>query len=130
MNLTCLRLAVASAALALTACSFESETSPLTDTLLFAPGTDVTFKGQPAKLYGTSTCHVGGLIGSSCFLLAPTRPSAAATIVMADQARSVVLRAKRDPRNPAHYVIEDAQGHRLTSTSGEENVLEFVYMGM
>lgn len=130
MPMTCLRLAVASAALALTACAWDTEPNPLTDTLLFAPGTDVTYRGQPAKLYGSSTCHVGGLLGASCFLLTPTRASDTASLVTPKRAYDVVLRVKRDPRNPSHYVLEDPQGQRITSTSGEENVLEFVYMGL
>ena len=126
-----LRIALGCCAGALAACSAEpAPRSPLTDTLLFPPGTAVQFKGEPAKLYGNSTCHVGGLIGKTCVLLAPTRPTASATIVGAKRAYEVTLSARRDPKNPATYVIEDAHGEPLLSTHGEENLLDFILIGL
>lgn len=110
-----LGLAVAAAAL-LSGCLQEEAMLP--DTLYFAPGTPITYFGKPAKLYGTEQCVQGQLTGHSCLIFPPHRPTAKAVIIEGQRVKELSLTAKRDPQNPAQFVILDDQGRRLLTTTG------------
>ncbi|MGN1056142.1 MAG: hypothetical protein ACI4QS_05450 [Comamonas sp.] len=106
------------AALSLTAC-LEQHT--ISETLKFPPGVDIEFKGQPAKLYGTSQCAQGQLTGSTCLIFSPHDPKAKGVIVSTNISKEVELIARRDPQDPVRYVVMDDQGHRLLSTTGQHD---------
>lgn len=113
------------AALSLTAC-LEKHT--ISETLRFPPGVDIEFKGQPAKLYGTSQCAQGQLTGSTCLIFSPHEPKAKGIIVSANFSKEVELIARRDPQDPVRYVVMDDQGQRLLSTTGQHEHYANMYI--
>ena len=115
MSTKCLGLALA-AAVVLSACLDGDPILP--DTLHFAPGTPITYQGKPAKLYGTEACSQGQLAGHSCLIFPPHRPTTKAVIIAGQRVQEVSVTAKRDPENPAQYVVVDSQGRRLLTTTG------------
>ena len=115
MSIKCLGLTLAAAVL-VSACLDRDPTLP--DTLFFAPGTPITYQGRPAKLYGTEACTQGQLAGHSCLIFPPHRTTTQAVIIAGQQVKEVSVTAKRDPDNPVQFVVVDAQGQRLLTTSG------------
>lgn len=107
------------ATVSLSGCLFEDPMLP--DTLHFAPGTPITYAGKPAKLYGTDACAQGELAGHSCLIFPPNRPTSTAVIIAGKRVQEVAVTAKRDPHNPAQYIVVDDQGRRLLSTTGHHN---------
>lgn len=105
------------APLALGGCLFDEAMLP--DTLHFSPGTSITYKGQPAKLYGTDACAQGELAGNSCLIFPPNRPTSTAVIIAGKRVQQVQVTAKRDPDNPTQFIVVDDQGRRLLSTTGQ-----------
>lgn len=90
----------------------------LPETLYFAPGTPVQYKGKSGKLYGTEQCSQGELAGHSCLIFPPHRPTATAVIIVGQRVQQISVTAKRDPKNPMRFIVVDDQGRRLLSTSG------------
>ncbi|MDO4592582.1 MAG: hypothetical protein Q4B46_07255 [Comamonadaceae bacterium] len=111
-------LSTLAATLILAGCS-EKETLP--DTLMFPPGLDIQYQGQAAKLYGTAKCAQGQLTGNSCLIFPPERPEATGIIIAKQQVYQVELQARRDPQDPVRFVIEDAKGQRIFSTTGRHD---------
>lgn len=107
------------ATISLSACLFDEPMLP--DTLHFAPGTPITYGGKPAKLYGTDACAQGELAGHSCLIFPPNRPTSTAVIIAGQRVREIQVTAKRDPQNPAQYIVVDAQGQRLLRTTGNHD---------
>ena len=105
-------------AVALTGCVDES---PLEDTLMFPPGLDIQYLGQPAKLYGTAQCVQGQLMGHSCLIFPPHKAHAAGTILSGKQVYDVDLTVRKDPANPIYYRIEDQRGQLVLSTTGRHD---------
>lgn len=116
-----LRFCLAAAALATAALSGCKEPEPLPDTLMFPPGTPITFNGQPAKLYGTSQCAQGQLTGHSCLIFHPHHPNAKGMVVVDGQVHELELIAKRDPQYPVHYLVQDQQGRTLLTSNGRND---------
>lgn len=104
--------------LVLTGC-FEK--SPLQDTLMFPPGVDIQYHGQPAKLYGTSQCAQGTLTGNTCLIFPPHLATASGVIISGQQAVEVQLKVRKDPANPVYYIIEDQFGTHVLSTTGRHD---------
>lgn len=114
--LTIRRSLLLAATFTLGGCLFEEAMLP--DTLYFAPGTSITYQGKPAKVYGSDACAQGQLAGHSCLIFPPNRPTSTAVIVMDKGVKEVSVTAKRNPENPAHFIVVDDQGRRLLDTSG------------
>lgn len=110
--------AAAACALFLSGC-FEQETLP--DALMFPPGLDIQYQGNPAKLYGTSQCAQGQLSGSTCLIFSPEKPTATGVIISKDKVHQVELFARRDPQDPVRFVVQDAKGQRILSTTGRHD---------
>ena len=108
----------ASAALVLAACSKEVH---LPDTLKFSPGTPITYRGQPAKLYGRAQCAEGQLTGHSCLIFHPHAPHAKATVVTSTKFYELELQARQDPQDPTLFIVEEAQGRHLFRTTGRHD---------
>ena len=104
---------------ALGGCLFEDAMLP--DTLHFPPGTPITYGGKPAKLYGTEACAQGELAGNSCLIFPPNRPTSTAVIISGQRVQEVQVTAKRDPKNPSHFIVVDDQGRRLLRTTGNHD---------
>ena len=113
-----LKVASIAAALVITACS---DIAPLPDTLMFPPGLSIHYQGKPAKLYGTSQCAQGQLSGHTCLIFPPENPQSSAVIISGPQIFELKLFAKRDPENPAQYVVVDAKDRRILSTNGRHD---------
>lgn len=111
-------LAGLAAALVLTGCFEES---PLEDTLMFPPGVDIHYHGQPAKLYGNSQCAQGTLSGNTCLIFPPHRPHADGVIINGKHVLEVQLQVRKDPANPVYYIIEDQFGAHVLSTTGRHD---------
>lgn len=107
---------VLAAAAVLSGCGAEEAMLP--DTLYFAPGTPISYFGKPAKLYGTEQCVQGQLMGHSCLIFPPHRPTAKAVIIADGQVQELSVTARRDPQNPVLFVIQDEKGQRLLTTTG------------
>lgn len=110
--------AAVATALVLTGCFEES---PLEDTLMFAPGLDIEYLGQPAKLYGTSQCAQGQLMGHTCLIFPPHKPQAQGVIISGKRLYEVDLKVRKDPANPVYYRIEDQRGRLVLSTTGRHD---------
>ena len=113
-----LKVASLSALLALTACS---EQAMLPDTLMFPPGLNVEYLGQPGKLYGTSQCAQGQLTGHTCLIFPPQSPRSKGVIISGSEMYEVQLKAKIDPKDPTHYLIVDASGRVILRTNGRHD---------
>ena len=111
-------MAAAASALALAGC-LNQETLP--DSLMFPPGMDIEYQGRAAKLYGNAQCAQGKLTGNSCLIFAPENPRAVGVIVSKDQVHQLELFARRDPQDPVRFVVEDAKGQRILSTTGRHD---------
>lgn len=111
-------LAGLAAAFVLTGC-FEEPV--LQDTLMFPPGLDIQYHGQPAKLYGTSQCVQGTLTGNTCLIFPPHRSEASGVIISGNQAVDVQLKVRKDPANPVYYILEDQFGNTVLSTTGRHD---------
>lgn len=111
-------LAAFATALVLTGCFDDS---PLQDTLMFPPGLDIQYHGQPAKLYGTSQCAQGTLTGNTCLIFPPNRPEADGVIISGKQALEVQLKVRQDPSNPIYYIVEDQFGAHVVTSSGRHD---------
>lgn len=98
-----------------------SKPEMLPDTLMFPPGTDIEYQGQPAKLYGTSQCAQGQLTGNSCLIFPPEKPQATGVIIAQQQVYQVKLSARRDPTDPVQFLVEDEKGQRILSTTGRHD---------
>ena len=110
--------AALAAAFVLSGC-FDEHALP--ETLMFPPGIDIEYLGKPAKLYGTSQCAQGQLTGNSCLIFPPHEPRATCVILSGQQVREVALTAIRDPQDPVRFIVQDAQGRRLLSTTGRHD---------
>lgn len=97
------------------------DNASLPDTLMFPPGVDITYQGQPAKLYGTSQCAQGQLTGNSCLIFPPHQPSATGVILSGQRVYQVQLTARQDPQNPVMFIIEDEKARRILSTTGRHD---------
>lgn len=82
---------------------------------------DITYQGQPAKLYGTSQCAQGQLTGNSCLIFPPHQPSATGVILSGQRVYQVQLTARQDPQNPVMFIIEDEKARRILSTTGRHD---------
>ena len=111
-------LAVLVATFALAACT---EKSPLEDTLLFRPGVEIEYKGQPAKLYGTSQCGHVQITGNTCLIFPPHSPTAAGVIISGQKVYDVQLTVRKDPKNPIYYIVEDQNGEFVVSSTGRHD---------
>ena len=111
-------LAALATTLVLTGCVDES---PLQDTLMFPPGLDIRYHGQPAKLYGTSQCAQGTLTGHTCLIFPPDKPKAEGLIISGKQALPVQLKVRQDPHNPIYYIVEDEHGEHVVTSSGRHD---------
>lgn len=111
-------LAAFACAFALSACS---EKSSLTDALMFPPGIDIQYQGQPAKLYGDAQCAQGQLSGHTCLIFAPHTPYANGSIISGPHIYQVKLKAFRDPHDPSLYRVEDEHGTHILSTTGRHS---------
>ena len=100
-------------------CLFDEVMLP--ETLHFPPGTSITYQGKPAKLYGTEACAQGELSGHSCLIFPPNRPTSKAVIISGQRVQEIQVTAKRDPKNPSHFIVVDDQGRRLLSTTGNHD---------
>lgn len=87
----------------LTAC----KQSVLEDTLHFAPGTIVNYKGKLARLYGDSLCSVGRLNGIASLIFVPDKTTAQATSLEGKSDPHLMLHVKRDTDNPTQYLVVD-----------------------
>ena len=112
------QLAALAASFALTGCLTES---PLKDTLMFPPGIDIQYRGQPAKLYGTSQCATGQLTGHTCLIFSPQKPTADGVIISGKRIHEVALSVRQDPQNPVYFLIEDQKGRTVLSTTGRHD---------
>ena len=106
------------AALGLSGCLEES---PLQDTLMFPPGIDIEYQGQPAKLYGTSQCAQGQLSGHTCLIFPPDKPKASGLIISGKRAYEVQLSVRQDPHNPVYYLVEDQHGELVIASTGQHD---------
>lgn len=104
--------------LALLGCS---DPAPLDDTLLFPPGVDIQYRGQPAKLYGTSQCAQKQLTGHTCLIFPPHAPQADGVILSGKKVFEVQLTARKDPKNPVYYIVEDQNGEHVVTSSGRHD---------
>lgn len=111
-------LAALATALVLTGCFDES---PLQDTLMFPPGLDIQYHGQPAKLYGTSQCAQGTLTGHTCLIFPPDKPKAEGIIISGKHVLQVQLQVRQDPHNPIYYIVEDEHGVHVVTSSGRHD---------
>ena len=111
-------LAGLAAALVLTGCVEEPI---LQDTLMFPPGVDIQYHGQPAKLYGTAQCAQGTLTGHTCLIFAPHHSEANGVIISGKHALEVQLTVRKDPANPVYYILEDQFGAPVLSTTGRHD---------
>lgn len=93
----------------------------LPDTLMFPPGVDIQYQGQPAKLYGNSQCAQGQLTGHSCLIFPPHQPAATGVLIQDQRIMQLQLKARRDPADPVRFVVEDEHGNRLLSTTGRHD---------
>ena len=107
------------APLALGGCLLDEPMLP--DTLQFPPGLSITYGGKPAKLYGTEACVQGELAGHSCLIFPPNRPTSKAVIISGQRVQEIQVTAKRDPKNPTHFIVVDDQGRRLLRTTGNQD---------
>lgn len=113
-----LKVALLMAAVTLTACS---DTPSLPDTLMFPPGLQVEYLGQPGKLYGTSQCAQGHLTGNTCLVFPPHDPQSKAVIISGSRVHELQLFARVDPHNPVQFIVVDEQDRRILSTNGRHD---------